>query len=817
MGSVRISRLFFMMLLASGSAMALNAGARAGNYDPESVLMANPTDEDIVVAQAQSAAQNAPAAIPTQPPYTKTNKPPVQAVMPAEKPSVPTTAPAAPAASQKQQPSPVDYAADAVDYDQVSRIVTLKGNVELVQEGRTLRADKVVYNLKDDFASAEGNVVIRDVSGDVHNAQSVELSDKMRRGLVNSLFTTLADGSRIWARQGEKESEMRYRMKDATYTACVACAEDPTKRPPWQLHAKEVELRKDEHRVVYRHAWLQAGPVPVFYTPYFSHPDGSIEQKSGLLTPSFGYNSELGGFLAQPYYWAISPSTDTTFTVMPTTKQNALLRNEFRKRWENAYFESDASITSSGRTDSVAGAAVSKDDEVRGHIFGKGGWDINRNWRARADINLTTDEQYLRQYAFSDDYILDNDIYAERFEDRDYAIIKAEAFQDLRTTKVDQPNILPYAEGEWLGNPNGLLGGRWDVDASILSLARDGNGQDMWRASSRASWGRRDIAPLGLVLDSEVGARVDGYVVTNSVAHSMNAAYDENQQLGRFIPNVQLTASYPMKSSFDKYQIKLEPVATVYAAPDVSNSIKIPNEDSQDVQLDATNILDGNRFTGLDRVEDQSHVAYGLKAGLYNYSGGRLTSFLGQSYNFFDNNENDFPNGSGLEERSSDYVGAVGASFDNGKHDLSYRFQVDSDTLASERHELYAQTQWGDVALDGYYLYAAGARGTEYPNSREQVRLGSTVLLSDAWSLRGDAIYDLSNVETERGLRRSIFTVNYTHECYDVSLTADRYLADETSGVQDTTVMMRVGLKNLGEYATKAYKSKGDAPEDDDI
>src|SRR5690606_7886768 len=139
-----------------------------------------------------------------------------------------------------------------------------------------------VYNLKDDIATAEGNVVIKEPSGDVSYAESVELSDKMRNGLVNRLFTTLADGSRIWAATGVKEGDAHYILNDASYTACKACEKDPNKRPPWQLHAQSVDWRKQEQRIVYKNAWLDLGGVPVFYTPYFSHPDGTVEQKSGF-------------------------------------------------------------------------------------------------------------------------------------------------------------------------------------------------------------------------------------------------------------------------------------------------------------------------------------------------------------------------------------------------------------------------------------------------------------------------------------------------------------------------------------------------------
>ncbi len=817
------------VLLATAASALMMRGAHAADvsqFDTDAVLMAPVSDHSITTTQiapqrtemdrdfpleiqvAQAAPdsavaksnQMAPAAIPTAPPYTKTTtRKPVATPQPAAKP-----------VEAKQ--SPVDYVADAVDYNQDAKIVTLKGRVELTQDGRTLGSDTVTYNLKDDIAVAEGNVVITDPNGDVHHATSVELSDKMRKGLVNELFTEMADGSRVWADKGVKSSETRYKLTDAEYTACKACEKDPTKRPPWRLHAKEVELRKDEHRVVYKNAWLDLGGVPVLYTPYFSHPDGSIKQKSGFLTPSFGYNSELGAFYSQPYYWAISPDTDTTFWLMPTTKESPLLRNQFRKRFGNAYVETDASVTNSSRTDSIGGVDVRRGSELRGHFFGNAGWDINDKWRARADIELASDQQYLRQYGFGDDSFLENQLYAERFDNRDYAIVKALAFQDLRTTKTDQPNILPLAEMSMLGDANALMGGRWQWDSSVLSLARDGNGQDVWRGSTRASWERQDILPVGAVIKSEVGARADVYATTNRLAHALNPAVSESNQQGRFFPNAQLTASYPMKSDFKDFQLRVEPVTTVYLSPDINNNNSIPNEDSLDVQLDAGNLLEGNRFPGLDRIEDSSHIAYGLKTGLYSYEGGRVSTFLGQSYNF-DDTGNPFPNGSGLESRSSDYVGSVNASFGDGMHDLSYRFQVDSDTLASQRHELYAQTGYGPVEVDGYYLYAQGEPGTDYPDSREQIRLGSSIQLTDVWTVRGDVIYDLSDVKTERGLRRSIFTLNYSHECYTVAMTADRYLADASSGVQDTTVMFRIGLKNLGEYQTDAFdlgKGRGD-------
>ena len=806
----------FILSIFLVTAAAAPHAVYAENYSTEDILM-SPQQSNNADTSADAFfpdTQVAQVATNVQPDlpffkYSKENEPDaVLPDVPARKPVVPqgVVKPAAAIEAEKQGKTPVDYAADQADYNQETRIATLTGHVELKQEGRTLMADRVVYNLKDDIATAEGNVVIKDPNGDVHYAESVELSDKMRNGLIDRLFTQMADGSRIWAATGVKEGEQHYMLNDATYTACKACEKDPDKRPPWQLHAQNVDWRKEEQRVVYKNAWLDFWGVPVLYTPYFSHPDGTVEQKSGFLTPSAGWNSNLGGFASVPYYWAISPDMDTTFTIMPSTKQGPLLRNEFRRRFADAYIKTDSSVTYSSRTDSVGNTNVDVGKELRGHFFGSGGWDINDLWRMRANINLASDEQYLRQYGFSDDSVLENEIYAERFEGRNYALIKGFAFQDLRagSSKSDQPNILPYAELNMLGDPNATFGGRWSWDSSILSLAREGSGQDVFRASTDLGWEREDILPVGLVLTSNLNVRADGYATNNRNEAALDPTEPEYKAENRFIPSAQLTASYPLKSNFRSFQLRVEPIVTAYVAPDTDNDSTIPNEDSNDVQLDVGNLFEGNRFPGLDRVEDKSHIAYGVQAGLYDYEDGSVSGFLGQSYNL-DDSGNPFPAGSGLETRSSDYVGAINASLDGGRHDLAYRVQMDSDDMRSQRHEFYGQTYYGAVAVDGSYLYAKGVPGTAYSDSREQIRLGSTVELTDMWTLRADGVYDMSDVKTERGLRRAIGTLTYTHECYDIGITADRYLASASSGVQETTIMFRIGLKNLGEYQTKAF------------
>ena len=259
--------------------------------------------------------------------------------------------------------APVDFQADDVRYDENARIVTASGNVIMVQDGRILRADQVRYDLTADKVYASGNVVLNEVNGDIHLSQEVELQNKMKNGFVESLHTYLNDGSRFTADHGVREGGTKTVMSDATYTACEPCESDPEGSVPWRLRASEVTHDEENARVQYKHARFEVFDVPVFYTPYFSHADGSVKQKSGFLAPSFGFNSDLGAFIENSYYWGIAPDKDMTVGLVAMTNQAPLGLLEYRQHWADASLEARGGVTYSDYTDSVGDVGVPVDDE----------------------------------------------------------------------------------------------------------------------------------------------------------------------------------------------------------------------------------------------------------------------------------------------------------------------------------------------------------------------------------------------------------------------------------------------------------------------
>lgn len=701
--------------------------------------------------------------------------------------------------------APVDLQADTMEHDEASQTVTASGNVMLVQSGRIFRADQIVYYLKEDRVIASGHVVLNEESGDIHYSEEVELHNEFKDGFVRGLKTYLADGSRFTAADGTRTGGVKTVMNDATYTPCEPCKAEPEKPPVWQIRASEVEHDSEAHMISYSSARFEAWGFPIAYIPYFSHPDGTIKRKSGLLAPSGGFKSNLGAFVREDYYWNIAPDKDATVGMMVMTEEAPLMVTQYRQRWDAASLELNGGITYSSRTEKVGNRDVDLDEEVRGHVLGEARWDMNDKWRSGVNVNWASDDQYMRQYDFTNEDVLENEIYAERFSGRDYAVGRMLTFQDVRvrSAQEEQPEVLPEIITSFMGEPGSVpvIGGRWDAGASFLGLVRGGSGQDMNRLNLEGGWQRRLVSDYGFLTTVDAGLRGDFYSVTDRDIAVAGSNRSGDSFAAQFFPQVHMQTSYPMASQYENYQVTLEPIVALTMAPNVDVNTKIPNEDSRDVQIDASNIFEPNRFPGIDRIEDRSRLTYGLRTGIYDYEGNHGDIFLGQSYRLSEK-DNPFPEGSGLDEQNSDYVGQISSTFDN-RYTLNYRFQLNSEDLSSERHEVDFGTWLGPFSLSTRYLYASSLEDTDIDESREQLHNDIGYYLTPEWRVRAGATNDFGE---NPGLRQAYGGLDYFHQCWSWSLLGVRNYTDDSSGDSEMEILFTLGLKNIGGFIESGYR-----------
>ncbi|MBI3453606.1 MAG: LPS-assembly protein LptD, partial [Rhodospirillales bacterium] len=460
---------------------------------------------------------------------------------------------AEPAAAQndrRQTPQlPVLMTADEVTYDEDLGIATATGNVEISQNDRVLRADTVSFNQRSNMVTASGNVSLLEPTGDVIFADYVELSQDFRDGTIQNFRALLADQSRLAAVSGRRSGGNLTAARKAVYSPCELCAKDPTRPPIWQIKAARVTHDQAEKEIVYNDAWIELAGVPVLYTPYLSHPDGTVPRSSGLLAPVYTQSNRIGTLISVPYYQILGPSSDITFEPIYVSQDNPVAAAEYRERTAKGQFQLSGSLTSADRRNNDNNRTSGT--QTRGHIKGAGRFDVDDDWRWGFDVARSTDDNYIaryklqQRYGFLDSNTLTSRLYSEGFRDRSYAAVNSYAFQGLRPSDKPglAPAVLPMLDYNYVGEP-GRYGGYYSFDANALSIYRS-EGTRTQRVVSRGGWTIPYTADSGEIYSFSTTLLGEGYSVSNLGSLDDPNRPSRDGRSGRVFPQLNLGWRYP--------------------------------------------------------------------------------------------------------------------------------------------------------------------------------------------------------------------------------------------------------------------------------
>ncbi|MDH5748764.1 MAG: LPS assembly protein LptD [Rhodospirillales bacterium] len=672
-----------------------------------------------------------------------------------------------------------------MNYDSELNIVTASGNVEVIHEDRVLVANTITYNQKSDILTASGKVSLIEPSGEVIFAEYVELTGDFKDGIIQDIRIILSDGSRIAANGARRSNKQLMELRKAVYSPCNICTDDPGRPPLWQIKAVKIVHDKGQKVVEYSDAWLEVAGIPIAYTPYFSHPDPTVKRKSGFLVPSFGHSSDLGYVFKAPYFWNIAPDRDATITPIYATDEGAALDVEYRHYFRNGKFFASGSATQDS------------DNDVRGHFFSKGRFDIDDRWRWGFDFNRASDETYLRRYGYTSDNTLISNVFTEGFGTRSYLSANAYDFQSMAEGVVNGPLIMPLLDYNYIGD-SGPFGGRPSLDMNLMTLTRD-DGTDSRRLSIKAGWALPYIGPAGDVWRLSTSLRGDLYHTDDLYRPGPKDTYTGFS--GRIIPQASLDWRYPFVKTEGSISQVIEPMVSFIVSPYGGNPDTISNEDSIDFEFDDTNLFSDNRFPGFDRVEGGPRFNYGLKWGAFGKNGGSTTIAFGQSYRF--RADDTFSGGSGLEDNFSDFVGSVRIS-PGPYFDLFYRTRLDKDNLEPKRNEINIATGIPALRINAGYVYFDHTENSEFPG-REEMNISLSSQINRYWRARAAGIRDLSD---DGGMRNFGVGLVYEDECFIFSTDFRRDFYEDRDLKPSDSIVFRATFKTLGEVSSGFSRSQ---------
>ena len=664
----------------------------------------------------------------------------------------------------------IGFAADEMRYDDRGQIVTASGNVRLNRDAWKLVADAIEYNRETGVVVATGHVVATDPEGNQALGDRIELTDSLRDGAVDNMLLVLGDGARLAAVEGQRSDQV-FNLRRAVFSPCsVTNTDGCIKNPLWQVKALRISYNRGKHRLSYRNASLEILGVPVMYLPSFSHPDGEARQASGLLLPGIKLQRQLGLGISLPYHFAMAPDRDFTVTPWLYTAVNPAVQVQARRLFSQGPIQIDSLFTYTRLGDvDASGNVIDKGNRFRGYFALKGNLQHSPEWRSRFSIRLTTDDTFNRLYGLGYDDMLRSTYALERQTRDSYLSISAWAFQGLRVSDKagEIPIVLPLVDYDWRPQ-DPVLGGRLRFGVNSMNLFRT-DGQDVARALAYGRWDRSLLTPVGQRVTFTGMLRGDVYHVADADKATLPVYSGINGLRARALPVAAVDVEWPFAGPALGGVQTITPRVQVVATPSGQNA-NFPNEDSRAIELEDMNLFDLNRFPGFDQFEGGTRVTYGIAYAL-DRPGWALTSEIGQSVRIAGTGD-EFPQGSGLSETVSDFVGRTVLKY--GRFvEVTHRFRVDRNSFAVRRNEIDVQVGSPRTYATIGYVKLNRNILIEDLEDREELRAGGRVALARYWSISGSAVIDLTtrasnNAATGDGFSfiRHRIGAEYEDECF---------------------------------------------------
>jgi len=741
--------------------------------------------------------------------------------------------------------------ANEIDYDYANHRVAAVGNVQIYYSNSTLEADKVVYDETNKRLHAEGNVRLTEADGKVTYGNVMDLSDDYRDGFVDSLRLDTPDQTRMAASRAERSSGNFTVFHNGVYTACEPCKDDPKKPPLWQVKAARIIHDQGEKMIYFEDARLEFFGQPVAWMPYFSAPDPTVKRKTGVLVPAIGSSSVFGRSLEVPYYWALAPDYDATFSPMVTTKQGPLLQGEFRQRLLNGAYSVRAAGIYQLDKDYFAPTTAAPAPgfrDFRGSVESSGQFALTDKWIWGWDGIAMTDKTFLQdyqprlsRYTSNDPFLTGSSegvsqLYLTGKGNRSYFDARTIYYLGFSTadTQSQIPVIHPVIDYNYTFD-HPVFGGELGYNINFTSLTRGSANFDpitmsaltngsctqtanpaivntancvlrgvpgtYSRFSAETKWRESVTDSFGQVFTPFASVRADAAAMQiNSDPGVSNFINTGDTNLVRAMPTVGLEYHYPFINVMSWGTQTFEPIAQVIVRPNEPQVGRWPNEDAQSFVFDDSNLFKVNKFAGWDRVEGGSRANYGVQYTAQFNQGGFVNALFGQSYSLF--GENSFAEGgltnvgigSGLDTRLSDYVARV--SFQPNKtYTFTSRFRFDHETFELQRTELEASAQFDRWSVSMLYGDYAAQPELGFLTRQHGILGTGTVKLDANWVLLGSARYDINADKFDQ----TRIGLGYIDDCLILALNyITNYSYGSGTPVLDHTIMLQLSLRTLG-------------------
>tara|TARA_B110000977_G_scaffold30738_1_gene40462 strand:+ start:1332 stop:3662 length:2331 start_codon:yes stop_codon:yes gene_type:complete len=599
---------------------------------------------------------------------------------------------------------------DKIIYDKKKfTILTSNKSIYLDGRGNKLEANKFFYDLKLKKIKASGDVNYFTREGDHFKFSFFEYFENLQKGSGKNFVGKLADKSLLEGASAEIDGKKgitiikqdKKELKRNAYTPCIIKkgleSSIKEKCPDWSVTSSKTTHDKNKKMLYHKNVFVNIRNVPVFYTPYFSHPDPSVKRKSGFLPPSIKNFTNLGRSFKAPYFLEIDNSKDITFTPIYYVDENPVFLGEYRQKNKNSELYIDTSYSKGYKKinkKSDDGSLIKRTAGSRNHFFFNflGNYDdlLFSSNDLEVNIQKISQKNYLKVHQINTENIkqdisaLQNDIILRSYQDSKQLTLEAYIYENLNeevSNKKYQYTLPSMSFSNFFRKFNQSI--NLSNNFSMKNLGENINqNQQINQIDATSDLKKiKAIQGMGNILKTSF---------KNINVYNQNVEGAKENVNNDIYLTLAVENSYPLIKYTDKTEQSISPkVFTKYTTGSMENASE------QNKILNYQDVFSMDRTNSATNIETGASVGYGIE---YNMNKKNLENevYLDATFSIGQilkkNTLKEMPKNSSLQKKRSDYVGNASFEIDSEKFNNS-QFDIDYNYIISKNFNSFLKNE----------------------------------------------------------------------------------------------------------------------------
>ena len=306
------------------------------------------------------------------------------------------------------------------NYIIISQDVTVNDNLKIIKSDKKttifdpdkneIFLDNFEYDANKNILKSIGRIIINDINENSYEFSQVYIDTSKKEILGTDIKAFLNDKDfkinknnkpRIFANT-VSINKKNTSFEKSIFTLCDY--RENNKCPPWTIQSSKMLHDSQKKTIYYDNALLKVYNIPIFYFPKLSHPDPTVDRRSGFLPPTFSNTKNLGSGISTPYFWAINDDKNLTLNSRLFNSEHPLFTAEYHQVFKNSSL-----MTDFGYTKGYKKTTPNKKPGDKSHFFSKFVKNFDNSFEDQSSLVLNLQEvshdKYLKLYKVNSELV----------------------------------------------------------------------------------------------------------------------------------------------------------------------------------------------------------------------------------------------------------------------------------------------------------------------------------------------------------------------------------------------------------------------------